>query len=89
MLDVTRLRVLEAVARHGSVTAAARALRHNGHSDDRVYFGETAASGLNVAALQASMAPATFVRELTCLDPGFHPYSGAAARRRDCRRPCP
>ena len=28
MLDVTRLRVLAAVARHGSVTAAARALRY-------------------------------------------------------------
>src|SRR5215469_2988719 len=28
MLDVTRLRVLEAVARHGSVTAAARALNY-------------------------------------------------------------
>src|SRR5579862_5940847 len=28
MLDVTRLRVLDAVARHGSVTAAARALNY-------------------------------------------------------------
>ena len=29
MLDVTRLRVLDAVARHGSVTAAARELRYS------------------------------------------------------------
>jgi hypothetical protein len=66
-------------------TAAARALRSNGHSDDKIYFGETAATGLTLPALRASMAPGTFVRELTCLDPGFHPYRGAAARRRQCR----
>ena len=66
-------------------TAGARALRHNGHRDDRIYFGETAATGLDLPLLRASMAPATFVRELTCLDSDFQPYRGAAARRRDCQ----
>lgn len=65
-------------------TAGARALRSNGHRGDRIYFGETAATGLSLGAPQASMSPATFVRELACLNDDFEPYRGAAARRRHC-----
>jgi hypothetical protein len=63
-------------------TAAARALRHTGHESDRIYFGETSAAGSDRPF--SSIAPATFVRELSCLDPDLQPYRGAAARRRQC-----
>jgi hypothetical protein len=62
--------------------AAARALRSSGHESDRIYFGETSASGSDRPF--SSIAPATFVRELTCVGPDLQPYRGAEARRRQC-----
>ena len=62
--------------------AAARALRSTGHESDRIYFGETSATGGNRPF--SSIAPATFVRELSCLDPDLQPYRGAEALRRRC-----
>jgi len=64
--------------------ASARALRRNGHGADRIYFGETAATGLQLGSPLTSIAPGRFVRELACVDADLQPFTGAAARRRDC-----
>lgn len=64
--------------------SAARALRNTGHESDRIYFGETSASGTNRPF--TSIAPASFVRELSCLDPDLQPYRGAEAFERRCDR---
>ena len=65
-------------------TAAAKTLRRNGHRHSRIYFGETTSTGLGVASPVAPIAPAVFVRELTCLDRLLEPYVGSDARRRGC-----
>lgn len=62
--------------------AAAGALRDTGHRSDRIYFGETNSTGGDQPF--TSIAPATFVRELSCLDSQIKPYRGAAARDRQC-----
>jgi hypothetical protein len=64
--------------------AAARALRRNGHRQSRIYFGETASTGVGIASPLSPMAPALFVRELTCLDRELERYTGSDARRREC-----
>jgi hypothetical protein len=65
-------------------SAAARALRRNGHRQSRIYFGETTSTGVGISSPVGPMAPALFVRELTCLDRELEPYTGADARRREC-----
>ncbi len=64
--------------------ASARTLRRNGHRTDRIYFGETAATGLQLGSPAASIAPGRFVRELACVDGDLQPFTGAAAKRRGC-----
>jgi hypothetical protein len=65
-------------------TRAVNALRGSGHGRDRIYFGETAATGGGRHGPRASMAPGTFVRELACVGPDLLPYAHGAARLRDC-----
>ena len=66
MLDVTRLRVLVAIARHGSVTAAARALNYAqpsiSHHIARLE-AETGARLLQPAAIRRANAAGSFTRE--------------------------
>ena len=63
---------------------AAKALRTSGHRTDRIFFGETAATGGGGRGPRASIAPGTFVRELACVAVDLSAYDLGAARLRDC-----
>jgi hypothetical protein len=65
-------------------TRAVNALRASGHGRDRIYFGETAATGGDRRGPRASIAPGTFVRELACVRPDLLAYVRGPARLRDC-----
>ena len=65
---------------------ATDALRSSGHRGDRIYLGETAATGGGRRGPRASIAPGMFVRELTCMGPGLLAYAAREARLRHCGR---
>jgi len=67
------------------VDAAWSGLSASGHRGDTVLIGETAPrGGKKPTQLGNAMAPAEFVRELYCLKRNFRPYTGRAARLRNC-----
>ncbi len=78
------------------VDAAWAALTATGHQGDTILIGETAPKGLNTKGLPPCSAvqrasictgaikPLHFVRQLYCLDDGYHPLRGAAAAARGC-----
>lgn len=60
-------------------------LRANGHAHDQILLGETAPLGRRTGSRsKRSLAPATFIRELLCLDRRGHRLRGRAARRMKC-----
>ena len=56
----------------------------SGHAGDAVLLGETAPLGSDKKTEKSPMRPKQFLRELFCIQPDGTPYSGAAARLRDC-----
>ena len=60
------------------------ALRRTGHGGDRIYMGETAATGGGRRGKRAAMAPGMFIREVACVDSDLLAYAAAAARLRRC-----
>ena len=64
------------------VEASHRALRDTGHGDDTFLLGETAPGGER--SRKRGVLPLIFLRELYCLDRGYRPYRGNAARQRGC-----
>ena len=69
----------------GLVDAAYAGLDATGHGEDTVLIGETAPRGeKNPKQLGKAMPPAEFVRELYCVKADHRPYSGRAARIRNC-----
>lgn len=72
---------LAAIRYRAMVQAATRALDATGHGSDLILMGETAPLGSS-----HSTAPVDFYRELLCLDRGYRPFRGVAARARGCDR---
>jgi hypothetical protein len=68
----------------GLADAMYTGLTESGHGGDTILIGETAPRGARERAVTQSLRPLLFVRELYCLDSRFRPFSGDAARRRDC-----
>jgi hypothetical protein len=67
--------------------AGLRALRATGHGRDQILLGETAPIGRLTGPLPGRAAPpATFIRDLLCIDGRGRPRRGAAARVRGCTR---
>jgi len=78
------------------VNAAYGALSSTGHAGDTILIGETAPEGLAAKGLPrcsgkhgpsvctGSIKPLHFVRQLYCLDDGYHPLAGTAAATRGC-----
>ncbi len=74
--------------------AAWSALRATGHGRDTIVIGSLAAAGAQLKAgphrpqglpgTYGETKPLAFIRELYCLDPGYHRYVGAAAAIRGC-----
>jgi hypothetical protein len=58
----------------------------SGHRTDNslILLGETAPLGSDQRTGKSPMRPKQFLRELFCIQPNGTPYSGAAARARDC-----
>jgi hypothetical protein len=52
--------------------------------NDTILLGETAPLGSDAKTGKSPMRPKQFIRELFCIGPDGTPYSGAAARARDC-----
>jgi hypothetical protein len=68
----------------GLVSAAWKALKSTGHAHDTTLIDALAARGQDRPNIIGETPPLDFVRELYCLDKGFHPFRGAAARRHSC-----
>ena len=64
----------------GLASAGLAALAASGHGGDLRLIGETAPGGGS-----KSTAPVAFMRELMCLDSGYQPYRGRAARTHGCQ----
>ena len=64
------------------VGAAWKALSATGHEDDSFLLGETAPGGER--KLRRGVPALIFLRELYCLNRGYRPYGGRAARLRGC-----
>jgi hypothetical protein len=64
--------------------AGVAALRATGHEGDQILLGETAPRGHKYPALTHGVRPLRFLRELFCVDGQFRPFSGDAAKVRDC-----
>jgi len=73
-----------AVLYRGLVAAAWRALQVSGHGHDTIIIGSLAARGEAQPRVVGETPPLDFVRELYCLDQGFRPFHGGAARRHGC-----
>jgi len=56
----------------------------SGHAGDIILLGETAPLGSDAKTEKSPMRPKQFLRELFCIKPDGTPYSGTAARLRDC-----
>jgi hypothetical protein len=65
------------------VDAGWAGLRESGHGSDLVLLGETAPRG-GRPAINTTVPPLRFLRELYCLDPDFRPFEGREARARAC-----
>jgi len=67
------------------VDSAYAGLDATGHGGDVILIGETAPRGnKNPKQLGKAMMPAEFARELFCVTPRHRPYTGRAARLREC-----
>jgi len=69
------------------VDAAWRAFAATGHGHDTILIGETAPAGAtfgDAPGLFAVMSPLRFLRALYCVDAGYAPLRGLAARQRGC-----
>ncbi len=67
------------------VDAAYAGLDATGHGGDTILIGETAPRGVkNPKQLGKAMMPAEFARELFCVGRSYRPYTGRAARLREC-----
>jgi len=66
--------------------AGYRGLVSSGHrvDNDTILMGETAPLGNDLKTAKAPMRPAQFLREVACIAPNGEPYTGNAARVRDC-----
>ena len=65
-----------------------RALRASGHGRDQILLGETAPIGRTTGPLATRpVPPATFIRDLLCIDRRGAALRGTAARVRGCTRP--
>jgi hypothetical protein len=66
--------------------AAWSSLRATGHqpATDTILFGELAPRGESFWGLFSGMTPLDFLRNLYCVDSGYHPLRGAAAAIRGC-----
>ncbi len=66
--------------------AAWRSFQATGHrtSTDTIAFGELAPRGESYWGVFSGMKPLTFLRALYCVDSGYRPLRGAAARIRGC-----
>jgi hypothetical protein len=60
------------------------ALDQTGHKDDTVLIGETAPLGSTQHNPPSPVYPKQFVRELFCIAPNGHRYTGIKAKRRKC-----
>ena len=60
------------------------ALTATGHGSDTILVGATAPKGLNVQGPSRAMKPATFIRDLYCVDRHNQVFRGQAARVRGC-----
>lgn len=67
------------------LVAGADALIRTGHSDDLVLMGETAPLGVPPTSERRPLRPALFLREMFCLQKNLRPYTGIAAKVRNCR----
>jgi len=56
----------------------------SGHAGDIILLGETAPLGSDVQNEKSPMRPKKFLRELFCIQDNGTPYTGAAAKARDC-----
>jgi hypothetical protein len=56
----------------------------SGHAGDTILLGETAPLGSDAKTEKSPMRPKQFLRELFCIQPNGQPYTGQAARLRDC-----
>lgn len=65
------------------VDAGWAGLRESGHGSDLILLGETAPRG-GRAAIDTTVPPVRFLRELYCLDPDYRPFRGSEARARGC-----
>jgi hypothetical protein len=61
-----------------------KALDDTGHGHDFVMAGETAPLGGGGHGDRSPIAPKTFIRELFCMDPSGHAYTGSSAAARGC-----
>ena len=77
-----------AAVRYRQLAAAGlRALRATRHGRDQILLGETAPIGRLTGPLPGRpIPPATFIRELLCIDRRGAAFQGAAARVRGCTR---
>jgi hypothetical protein len=66
------------------VGAAWNALHVTGHGHDTILFGELAPRGEKYWGVYSGMTPLVFLRALYCLDSGYRPLRGTAARLRGC-----
>jgi hypothetical protein len=68
------------------VDAAWSGLQATGHSPstDTIVFGELAPRGETYWGVFSGMTPLNFLRNLYCVDPGYHPLRGTAAQIRGC-----
>jgi hypothetical protein len=68
----------------GVVAAAWNALHATGHGRDQILFGEVAPRGESYWGVYSGMTPLLFLRSLYCLDSGYRPLRGSAARLQGC-----
>jgi hypothetical protein len=64
--------------------AATDALRETGHGSDRILMGETAPLGAVRKTPRIHLWPKLFLQEMFCLRPNGRPFTGLAARVRQC-----
>ena len=68
------------------VREAVTGLRATGHGADEILFGELLPIGRDEVGPRYTIKPLLFLREFFCLDRGFRPFRGRAARARGCHR---
>ncbi len=66
------------------VDAGWTALQQTGHGHDSFIFGELAPRGFNYWGVFSGMKPLVFLRAMYCVDAGYRPLTGTAARLRGC-----